>query len=112
MHKVCCGTPNHSCTGGTVAMNSGWSGLGSDKSAKVHSTSTEAFNCYSSYLQTVGYTRIGSREFETPTGSILVLNKKSHFGAVLRSGKTSEGGKAKNRFVPPKMKGASGGTII
>ena len=112
MHKVCCGTPAANCTGGVVTMNSGWRGFGLDKSAKVHNSNEEAFNCYSHYLQSIGYMRVGSREFETPSGTILVLTKKSHFGSILRRGKSSDGAKTKNRFVPPKMKGASGGAIF
>ena len=82
-YGVICGVPAHHCTGGTLQTDQQ---LGT---TKVHSSHEEAFRCYSRYLTRVkGYKRIGPREFAPPDGGpVLVLTKKSRFGAHLRKGK-------------------------
>jgi len=95
--KVACQTPKKECTGGLTAVNNNLVGQGSPR--KLHSSSEEAFQCYSSFLLRNGYTQVGSREFRQPDGGILMLSKRSRYGAVMRKGK-SDTGKAGNRFMP------------
>jgi hypothetical protein len=108
--KVFCGTPDALCSGSIVTANAAWdwrrrSG-GKDvspKSAKLHHSHQEAFKCHCRYLIGQGYKRVGSREFESPSGPVLVLDKQSHFGMEWRKGK--EGDKSGSRFVPMRVRG-------
>ena len=105
--RYLCGTPKAECTG-TVAQVSS---CGEPQEAcKVHMSPEEAFRCYSRYLVKHGYIQTGPRDFKDPKdGMNLVLTKKSHFGAMVRPGKTDDNGKSvKGRFVQEKP----GGTVI
>ena len=76
-----CGVSAENCIG-TDAM------VGGNEFIKVHSTRDEAFRCMQRHLVTQGYTQIGPREFAPPDdGPVLLLNKRSKFGGVLRRGK-------------------------
>jgi hypothetical protein len=77
-----CGVPVHECRGDAGGLSPGLSGL------KSHATAEEAFECYRAWLLRQGYRQIGSREFVPPgIGGIVVLTRKSRFGALLRGGK-------------------------
>jgi hypothetical protein len=70
---------------------------------KSHATPEEAFACYRAWLLRQGYRQVGGREFLSPEdGVIVVLTRRSRFGAVLRGGK-------EERFMPELY---LGGTII
>lgn len=100
--KVFCGTPKSFCSGAHTIMNAGFN---NDKAAKLHDDHEQAFACYSRYLVAEQqHKRVGSREFETPSGSILVLTKKSKFGAKMRMGKNQN--KEGKRFMPQQHNGA------
>jgi len=73
MRKYFCGTPESFCSGAKTAFSTPWP-IGA--SQKTHGSANQAFKCYASYLLGQGYKKVGSREFETPDGSILVLTKK------------------------------------
>lgn len=78
-------------------------GLGIDrtnKSAKCHATTKEAFDCYASYLVSTGHERLSSREFRQPQGGILVLTKPCRYGAKMRKGKNDLKGTSAARFMP------------
>jgi hypothetical protein len=83
-HKHACGVPGEHCSGGLTGVSNGLK-----KSGKTHSTPMEAFACYANYLIKQGYKQVGSREFCKGDGPILVLVRKSKFGARLRGGKGS-----------------------
>lgn len=95
--RVMCGTPHEYCSGSNVKTSS-W--LGS--SQRVHSDSPQAFRCYARFLLATGYEAVGAREFRKVGANegILVLTKKSHFGAILRTGKRPQGGGKANVFEP------------
>lgn len=77
-----CGTPKEHCQGNNRAMNNGI------RTINVHGTTEDAFNCHKRYLLKTGYTQVDSRGFASPdNGPILVLTKKSRYGAKLRNGK-------------------------
>ncbi|HKI30858.1 MAG TPA: hypothetical protein VKA46_03220 [Gemmataceae bacterium] len=77
-----CGLPAQECRGDAGGLSPGLSGL------KSHATAEEAFECYRAWLLRQGYRQVGGREFEAPrAGRIVVLTKKSRFGALLRGGK-------------------------
>lgn len=104
-HKYLCGTPSKNCVAGTVIANNGL-----NKACKAHSSREDAFRCYVRYLRSIGYTQLENdgRAFRPSDGGpVLVLNKKSKFGAELRPGKSGGDVKAK-RFRP--LRGA--GTLI
>ena len=95
-HIWLCGTPTGFCSGGRYI-------LGDDTDIRGHSSSTEAFKCYSSYLTNIlGWKRVGAREFKrADNGRIEVLSKKSHFGTRLMGGKRGgETGNKTKRYVP------------
>lgn len=107
MRKFLCGVPKGQCLGSETPV---CRGLGF--SVKIHSSTKEAFACYSAWLRFLGYTQIGSREFSPPDGGpVLVLSKKSKFGAPLRRGKGGEGIKSK-RLCPKRANSVCGGTIV
>jgi hypothetical protein len=89
-HKHICGTPGEYCIGSYTGTSSG---LG--KNRKMHGSPQQAFTCYAHYLiENLKYTQIGPREFAAPNnGPVLVLTKKSKFGARCRGGKGE-------RFMP------------
>ena len=105
MRKVYCGTPIDSCNGSLVTLNAAWrpDGMKNNKSGKLHSSHEEAFKCYCKHLQAQGYVRLGSREFSLNGGAVLLLDKKSRFGAEFRKGKT--GDKSNSRFTPMSGRG-------
>ncbi len=76
-----CGVPVEECRGILLRVSKALHGV------KSHSTPQEAFACYRSWLLRTGYRQVGSREFESPEGRIVVLTRKRRFGAVLRAGK-------------------------
>ena len=96
--KYLCGTPTAQCIGINTSCSSGMRNV-----TKSHNSPQEAFRCYSKYLLRNGYQQIGSREFTTNEGPIVVLTKKSRFGAKLKSGKG-------NRMISSREH--LGGTII
>ena len=101
MFKYLCGTPDNKCRGSLTQLAS------CQGHTKSHSSTDEAFRCYAAYLIGEGYTQVGSREFAAPNGGpVLVLTKKSRFGARLRKGKNVEG--KGSRFTTQR----TGGTII
>lgn len=101
--KSYCGVHHERCSGSLVTVNAGWSGAGSGKgSARIHQSSEEAFRCYARELERQGYKRVGAREFESPRGPVLVLDKKSRFGLAMRTGKE---GKSGSRLTPRRGKG-------
>jgi hypothetical protein len=80
--RFLCGVPTEKCCGRNNNFSHGM------KCTKSHTLPQEAFACYAAYLLSLGYTKVGSREFAAPDdGPIMVLSKKSRFGAVLRGGK-------------------------
>ncbi len=90
-----CGTPNEHCTGSKYTITSN-----ANMPSKAHSSRDEAFRCYKRHLLRLGYTQVGSREFQAPNGGrVLVLSKKSRFGGRLRSGKEN------NRYMHDNCKG-------
>src|SRR5262249_27674507 len=92
-----CGVPASECRGAPVRLSPALtSGL------KTHGTPEEAFGCYRAWLLRLGYRQVGSREFESPDGSVVVLTRKRRFGAVLRGGK-------EGRHMPGLF---PGGTIV
>lgn len=104
--KVYCGVPIDDCNGQQVTLNAAWTpdGIKNKKSGKLHSSHEQAFQCHCAHLVKQGYKRVGGREFETPTGSVLVLDKKSRFGSEFRKGKA--GDKSSSRFTPMRGRGA------
>lgn len=68
----------------------------------THTSSESAYKCYSSYLISQGYIAHGAHGFIGPSGAILILDKKSKFGAVMRSGKEDKSGQ---RIVPSRGSG-------
>src|SRR5262245_26012836 len=92
-----CGVPPHECCGTSGGLSPGLSfGL------KSHATPEQAFECHRAWLLRQGYRQVGGREFESPHGGVVVLTKKSRFGAPLRGGK-------ENRSMPARF---TGGTIV
>ncbi len=92
--RFLCGVPENECTGSVTQNTKGWRG-----SRKSHVTREEAFTCKANNLVRHGYVRFGSKEFASPNdGPILLLNKKSKFGGVLRQGK-------EDRFMPRRGSG-------
>jgi len=86
-NKYLCGTPDQHCLGSKTLTNA----MLRMHVSKTHPTSETAFKCYAHYLVTVrGYEQIGSREFQKNNEPVLVLSKKSHFGAKLRRGKEGQ----------------------
>lgn len=81
-YKFVCGTPREFCGGSNTNCNHG---LGN--SIKTHGSPEDAFNCYKRYLLKTGYTVNDARSFTSPEGPVLILTKKSKFGAKLRNGK-------------------------
>ena len=95
MYRILCGTPTDKCRGAATATNKGLR-----DSMKMHSSRVEAFKCYRDYLVSQGYTQVCAREFQlTADAPILVLPKKSHFGGVLRTGKSDKTARG-SRFIP------------
>lgn len=107
MRKYLCGVPKGECTGSSTEANQG---LG--KYVMAHSTNEQAFKCYKNYLLRSGYKQVGARDFANPTdGRVLILNRKSKFGAPMRKGKSVKGQPSK-RIVPKAFKRSKGGHII
>jgi len=77
-----CGLPAHECRGDSGGLSPGLPAV------KSHATPQEAFECYRAWLLRQGYCQVGGREFQSPGGGrIVVLTKRSRFGALLRGGK-------------------------
>lgn len=113
MHKFICQTPQDKCTGGRKSMNNSWKFRGGDKSSKMHNSPQEAFKCYADYLESIGYERLGSREFRRPEGGIEILTKSSRYGGRLRAGKNELKGTQVSRFMPDsKAKTTRAGMVI
>jgi hypothetical protein len=93
-YRIVCGVPKVDCCGSLKTMNALWP----DKRWKLHNSHEEAFDCHARFLTKNGYKRVGQREFESPDGSILLLNKRGSFGAKVRAGKSD--GKGSDRFMP------------
>lgn len=90
--RYLCGVPESECRGSIVSMHKMWQG-----SHRVHSTRSDAFACHVAYLVSIGYERVGSREFQSPNGGpVRVLTKPSRFGAELRWGKEASRWMTKN----------------
>lgn len=92
-NKFACGVPTLECIGSPSQVSNGLS-----KSPKTHGSPEQAFSCYVSYLLRSGYKQVGPREFCKDGGPVVVLTKKSRFGARLRGGKGE-------RFMPDQMLG-------
>ena len=85
MNRWLCGVPDRSCLGTKTQVNSF---LANDGQAhKTHASPEEAFKCMVKHLLVQGYKQVGSREFLRGDEPVLILNKKSHFGSRLRTGK-------------------------
>lgn len=107
MLRIYCGVPIDNCTGQGVTLNAAWTpdGNKNKKSGKLHADRPQAFKCYCRYLESQGYKRVGAREFTLGDHSpVLMIDKKSKFGAEFRLGKASE--KTKTRFTPRNGRGA------
>lgn len=84
-HKILCGVPDINCMGTWTAASNG---IRHGGQRKLHTSPEEAFKCYAKYLLSQGYKQIGPREFAPPDGGpIMLLSKKSKFGARCRGGK-------------------------
>lgn len=106
MYRVLCGVPEGDCHGSMAGASFAIGGF-QVKARKMHSSHDEAFNCYIAWKQRLGYKRIGPREMEPKDGGpILVLTKRSRFGARLRLGKG--GANVSSRFMPRR----GGGVIV
>ena len=94
-----CQTPQALCCGAKTGTSQS---LNRKDSMKAHSSPEEAFKCYSNYLQSIGYERVGSREFRPPDGGpIEILTKKCRYGARLRRGKSElKGTTSSGVFMP------------
>ena len=101
-YRVMCGTPKEHCNGSRLVTDQTF------QSNKCHRSHEEAFRCHARYLvRVLGYTQIGSRDFQAPNGGpVRVLSKKIRFGSKLRLGK--EG----SRFMPEDREAGNRGTII
>lgn len=90
-----CGLPAQECRGDAVRLSPGLPAL------RSHATPEEAFECYRAYLLRQGYRQVGGREFESPGGGrVVVLTKRSRFGARLRGGK-------EGRHMPTQLLGGA-----
>ena len=87
-----CGTPEKDCTGSFVKGSKGM------RATKAHATPEDAYRCYAASLKRAGYEERPNREFYKPGEAVMVLTKKSRFGAVLRLGK-------EGRFMPERGSG-------
>lgn len=98
---VMCGVPKEFCTGSNRQVSNGLR-----KVIKGHSSTTEAYRCMSRYLRSLGYVAQSNREFHREGEPVLVLTKKSRYGAMLRGGKAG-------RSMPQKggKKMRSGGVV-
>ena len=108
MIKYACPTPAEHCIGNRTICNGSIQDRAVGQKARMtHNSGKEAFTCYARYLVNIlKYTQVGSREFDQGEGKpILVLDKKSRFGARLRSGKEDTKGQ---RVVP----NSGGGMMI
>ena|SRR3990167_5866204 len=105
MRYIYCGVPIDECNGSTVTVNAAWNpdGKKNHKSGKLHASREQAFKCYCQHLKRQGYERVGGREFAAPDGPVLVIDKKSRFGAEFRKGKS--GDKSSSRFNPMRGRG-------
>src|SRR5271157_4474468 len=92
MRRYLCGVKKELCSGSNNETPQG--------GMKLHPSPEQAFRCKVHSLLAEGYKRIGPREFcLNDTSPILILNKKTHFGGVLRGGKKGDKGGATNRTV-------------
>lgn len=105
MRKYVCGVEAAECTGALASTSAGLRG----KIIKAHGSSNEAFKCKRRSLIASGYEEVGPREFRPPGGGpILVLTKKSRFGAALRSGKRGAGTAGEMSRVMPSVRTGGG----
>lgn len=101
-HRYVCQTPQSDCDGGKTGTSQG---LNRKDSMKAHGTPEEAFRCYARYLQSQGYNRLSSREYQRPGEPIELLTKPCRYGAPLRKGKNELKGKGGKRYMPAIVKG-------
>jgi hypothetical protein len=80
--RFLCGVPEGKCSGTLSRISKNWKG-----SQKTHASRDEAFECYVRHLLAQGYVRLGPKEFQLGDGPILLVNKRSQFGGVMRQGK-------------------------
>ena len=86
MNRWMCGVPEAHCNGAMTKVNARLRGA-----CKTHGSPEQAFECRAKYLVNVeGYEKIGAREFRREGEPVLVLTKKSRYGARLRTGKMNE----------------------
>ncbi len=107
MRKYVCGVNPSECSGAVLQTSAGLRG----KIVKAHGSPLEAFRCKRRDLLRQGYKEVGMREFSPPDGGpILVLTKKSRFGAALRGGKRGGGLASETSRVMP-LKRTGGGVF-
>lgn len=100
-----CGVPKDKCAGTLSTVNAA---LGGNK--KAHTSSEDAFACHRRFLVGEGYKQVGTRAFDPQNGGpVLIISKKSRFGARLRNGKE---GTRNMSGVRAKGNGARGGVIV
>lgn len=92
MRMYACGVQKDKCCGSTIQSSHGV------PLTKAHASSEEAFNCKRRSLLADGYEQVGSREFTKGDGPILLLDRKSKFGGVMKRGKNEKG--TGKRFMP------------
>ena len=107
MRMYLCGCPQADCKASSVGSSSGVSR--GAKNIKAHASREDAYRCFVRYLESTGHIRLSPREFETPQGTILLLNKRTHFGAELRGGKSEAANGKPSRFMP---RTRGGGAIL
>lgn len=96
--RYLCGVPDTDCCGGKTLY-----GKNMALPPKSHASREEAFRCAASYLRKQDYSQEGldARAFRPPdNGPVLILSKKSKFGARLRGGKRGGDSAGGSRFMP------------
>lgn len=94
MFYVLCQTPPEHCTGKVEEASHGLL-----LHQRAHQSHDDAFRCYVHYLVHVqGYQRLDSRAYHRPGEPVLVVTKRSHYGARMRTG-----GVEKARRVMPRV---------
>lgn len=82
--RYLCGVPKENCSGSVANLSNSFK----NKGYRIHNSSGEAMKCMQRHLITLGYTKLGPREFQPPGGGpIRVLTKQIRFGAKMRPGK-------------------------
>ena len=99
-----CGTPGDKCQGSVASVSHSLR----KQITRTHGDRESAFVCYTRWLKAQGFTRIGAHDFASPNhGPVLMLGRKSQFGALLRPGKAG-------RSMPVRhgKMATTGGTIL